>query len=151
MRYYLIPGLGADERVFRNLRFPPRSEITCLGWITPHLGESLRAYALRMSARIDKEEEFTLVGLSLGGMIAVEIANHRPVRRVILISSVPLSAHLPRYFRLIARSRLHQFLPVSILKNASRLKRLFTRETSEDKAMLRVMISDCSNEFIRWA
>ena len=151
MKVYFISGLAADRRVFKNIRLPEGFEEVYLDWIPPMKNESLRDYSLRLSERIDTNEEYILVGLSMGGMIAVEIANQlRPVRTII-ISSVPDSNHLPYYFRVGARLYLHRMIPIRLIKQAAIAKRLFTTESKEDKEMLKIIIRESDPRFIKWA
>ncbi|WP_127133132.1 alpha/beta fold hydrolase [Pseudoflavitalea rhizosphaerae] len=150
-RVYFISGLAADERVFKHIRLPEGVEMVHLNWIKPEKDESLPDYAMRLSEKIDVSEPFALVGLSFGGMLATEIAKRfRPVQTV-LISSIPLSAHLPKYFRAAAAIRLHKVVPIGFVKMMARSKRFFTRETGEDKKLLLQIIQESDTSFIRWA
>lgn len=106
---------------------------------------------MRLAERIDHAEPFVLAGLSMGGMMAIEISKlYHPVF-TILLSSVPCSAHLPFYYRAAAKLRLHRIIPISILKSASFVKRFFTTEKNEDKKLLQQLIRDTDPAFIRWA
>jgi hypothetical protein len=87
----------------------------------------------------------------MGGMIAVEIANHLSSLHTIIISSIPVSNQLPFYFRVAARLYLHRFIPIRLVKNAAIAKRLFTTETKEDKEMLKTIIRESDPNFIKWA
>ena len=156
MKVYFISGLAADSRVFKHIRLPEGCEIIHLNWITPENNESLSSYAERLSAKIDSSEPFALLGLSMGGMIACEIANaftrhSKKPHITILLSSVPVHHHLPVYFKLFYSLRLHRMIPVQLLKSASLLKRLFAPDTSEDKFILRQVIKDSDPVFIKWA
>ncbi|HEY0434517.1 MAG TPA: hypothetical protein VGC95_11625, partial [Chitinophagaceae bacterium] len=73
MKAYFISGLGADRRAFYRIQMPSSIQIVHLDWIDPLPKESLNDYALRFSKLIDRHEEFILVGLSFGGMLAVEL------------------------------------------------------------------------------
>jgi pimeloyl-ACP methyl ester carboxylesterase len=151
VKVYFISGLAADRRIFKNIRLPEGFEPVYLDWITPEKNESLRAYALRLAEGIDRSEKFVLVGLSMGGMAAVEIANHLHATLTIIISSVPISKHLPPYFRLAARMYLHHLVTVRLMKVAAIAKRFFTTETKEDKEMLKTIIRESDPVFIKWA
>ena len=115
----------------------------------PHKDETLPGYALRMAFRIDKSEKFSVAGLSFGGMIATEIANHLGAENTILISSIPVYEQLPVYYRMAGKLGLHRLMPTSLIQHASWLKRLFTPETREDKVMLKNMIRDIDPVFIQ--
>ncbi len=143
--------MAADERVFKYVRLPEGYEIVHLTWITPYKDESLASYAVRMAERIDISEPFVLVGLSFGGMLVTEIAKRYPPVKTILIASIPLSAHLPGYFRVAAVMRLHKVVPIGLVKTAARLKRFITNEKSEDKKLLWEIIKSSDPKFIRWS
>lgn len=151
MKVYFISGLGADSRVFHHIQLPPGFEAVYLDWIKPKQNESLHGYATRLAERIDASDKFILVGLSMGGMMAVEIAKRYHPVMTILLSSVPCSPNLPFYFRVAGKLRLHKLVPVSLLKSASFIKRFFTVEKKEDKKLLRQLIYDTDPAFIRWA
>lgn len=151
MKAYFISGMAADSRVFRHIKLPEGYEPVYLDWIEPEKNESLPNYAMRLAARIDPEEPFALIGLSFGGMLAIEIAKlHKPVMTV-LISSIPLSTHLPRYFRTMAKLRLHKFVPISLLKTSAAAKRFFTNEKNDDKRLLWQIIRESDPMMIRWS
>lgn len=151
MKAYFISGMAADERVFKYVRLPEGYEIVHLTWIDPLQDESLSSYAIRMAERIDTSEPFVLVGLSFGGMLVTEIAKRYPPVKTILIASIPLSAHLPGYFRIAAKMRLHKVVPIRLVKTAARLKRYITREKSEDKKLIWEIINSSDPKFIRWS
>lgn len=151
MKAYFISGMAADSRVFRHIKLPEGYEPVFLDWIAPEKNESLQAYAMRMAERIHTHEPFTLIGLSFGGMLATEIAKHYKPVMTVLISSIPLSTHLPGYFRTMAKLRFHKFVPIRLLKSSAAAKRFFTNETSEDKKLLWQIIRESDPAMIRWS
>jgi pimeloyl-ACP methyl ester carboxylesterase len=151
MNVYFISGIGADKRIFKNIELPANTKRFYLDWIKPLRNESLHSYALRLADTIDKQHPFVVVGLSFGGMLAAEIVNTYSNGRAIIISSIPSSKHLPKYFRIAGKLKLHKVIPVSILKSVSILKRFFTAETAEQKAYLKKSIKELDTSFVRWA
>lgn len=151
VKVYLISGLAADYRIFKNLIFPSGIEPVYLDWITPEKDETLKNYALRLAEKIDTSEKFALMGLSMGGMIAVEIAKKFPTVKLILLSSIPVNSHLPFYFGWSRVLRLHKIIPVSWFRYGSIAKRLFTAESAEDKAILKQIIRESDPKFVKWA
>src|SRR3954469_9497350 len=101
-RIIFFTGLGCDERMVA----PHRSidaDIDFAPWIDPLPEESLFAYARRMAAAIDVSTPFYLAGISLGGMVALEVARvHRPLG-LILLSTCRSRAGVPWPQRLIAQ------------------------------------------------
>ncbi len=151
MKVYFVSGLAADSRVFKNIRLPADCVPVFLEWIEPLKNESLQDYAWRLAESIDISEPFGIIGLSMGGMISTEIARQCKPSVTILISSVPGSKQLPFYFKAAGSLRLHKLVPVSLVKKAAKLKRVFTTETEEDKAVLHSIIDDSDDRFIYWA
>lgn len=112
-RLVFFPGLGADERLFGPQRCL-RASLEVVKWIEPHPRESFAEYGRRIADTICSPRPFYLVGVSLGGMIALEVARHVDPLAVILISSCRSCAELPwwsRAGRFIARA-----VPASLQK-----------------------------------
>jgi len=151
MNVYFISGLGADRFIFNKIQLPHGFTKLHLDWIRPQPDEKLEQYAERLSSSIEKDHPFALVGLSFGGMLAMEIARILPAALVVLISSIPSSRCLPPYYKFAGKFDLQRWVPISLLKSASLLKRLFTVETSEEKKYLRKAIRETDPGFIRWS
>lgn len=151
MKVYFISGLAADSRVFKHIKLPVGHEAVYLDWIEPGKNESLQQYAYRLAEKINPSREFALIGLSMGGMMATEIAKLYKPAVTILLSSVPTNAHLPSYFKWAYRLGLHKVVPVGLLKTASILKRGLTPDSPEDKQVLKQVIKDSDPRFIKWA
>ena len=75
MKAYFISGIGADYRLFTHIRLPEGFETCYVHWIPPEKDETLPVYARRLAEQIDTSEPFVLIGFSLGGIMAVEIAS----------------------------------------------------------------------------
>jgi pimeloyl-ACP methyl ester carboxylesterase len=151
MKVYFISGLGGDSRVFQFIELPAGYEKVCVEWIPHKKTESLGDYAIRLAEKIDKSEPFILAGLSMGGMIAVEIAKRYPPVLTILMSSVPLHSHFPQKLRWMHALQLHRIVPVTLYKTASLIKRSFSNEQKEVKELLKELIRDSDPAFLRWA
>ena len=151
LKVYFISGMGADRRIFRHIRLPANFEADYLDWIPFKKGEELEDYAVRLAEGIAPGEPFILIGLSLGGIMAVEIAKRRVPVCTILLSSVPLSGQLPSYFKIARWLPLLDLVPLSFFKSSAILKRMFTLESKEDKALILQMIREADASFIRWA
>ncbi len=148
---YCIPGLGADQRVFARLQLPERFEAVHLTWMPPEKGETLPAYAMRLAAGIDLEKPFVLLGLSMGGMVAAEIASRTNPLKLILLSSISSSQQLPFYYRWAGFFQLPRIVPIRLIRAGAMVKRIFVTEAAEDKKLVQQMIRDSDPAFIRWA
>jgi pimeloyl-ACP methyl ester carboxylesterase len=73
MIVYFLSGLGADERAFQKIILPPEYEIRHIPWELIKGDETLEYYAQKLSLKIDDTQPFLLAGLSMGGIVALEI------------------------------------------------------------------------------
>ena len=92
---YCISGLGADERIFCKLDIPG-STFHFIQWIQPETAEDIYAYAGRLKEQIVHDHP-VLMGVSFGGMMAIELAKIFPVDKVVLISSIKSANELPEW------------------------------------------------------
>lgn len=148
---YLIPGLGADERVFRRLHLT--AEKVVLRWLEPASPtESLTAYAARLAAAVPAQEPCWLVGVSFGGILALAVARLRPLAQVVLISSVASPAELPWTAKLARVSGLHRLLPLGLLRQLPwAAKWFFGVSGREHYQLFQAIIRDTDPAFARWA
>ena len=149
--WYLIPGLGADERVFQFLRL--QGEVHVLRWLPPQTAaETLPHYAARLAAAVPKDQACWLVGVSFGGVLALEVAQRRPLARVVLISSFIGPGELPWLGRLARATGLYRRLPPQLLPRLPRLaKWFFGVKSARDYHLLRQILHDTDPSFTRWA
>jgi pimeloyl-ACP methyl ester carboxylesterase len=147
---YFISGLGADERMFQFLHLKCRNKVY-VHWIQPEDDEPLHDYAVRLAEQIT-EPNPVLVGMSFGGVVAIELAKFLHPRKTILISSIASSETLPWYYRLMGFFRLHQLIPVPLLKRFHFVgPLLFGASTKAEKALLKQVILETDPHFLRWA
>ena len=147
---YIFSGLGADERVMQQLDFSGFST-TFIKWIAPRDKESIENYTTRIIDQITTSNP-TLIGLSFGGIIAIEVAKQIDIKNVILISSVKTIKEIPFYYRLAGQLRLTKLLPTIFLKHSSLiLNWFFGISSSSDKQLLKQILLDTDTYFLRWA
>jgi pimeloyl-ACP methyl ester carboxylesterase len=151
MKTYFISGIGADYRLFTHIRLPEGFECHYINWIAPEQEESLPSYAGRLTAQIDTAEPFTLIGFSLGGIMAVEIAKLFPPACTILISSIPVSSNLPPFYRRAHRLRLQKLASPTLMKALASFKHLVTMRSRDNYKLMREVIRDGDDTFIAWA
>ena len=151
MKVYFIPGIGADYRLFTHIRLPEGYTPSYIHWIDPFDKEKLSDYAFRLSGQIDNSEPFILVGVSLGGMMAVEMAKRLDPVCTIIISSIPVITHLPGYFRLAGKLGLGKLIPASFLKAATKAKHALTMRPAANRQLMFDIIRAGDDRFICWA
>jgi pimeloyl-ACP methyl ester carboxylesterase len=147
---YIFSGLGADERVFRELDFKGFST-TFIKWIIPFANESIENYAKRLLDQI-KTTKPTLIGLSFGGIMAVEVSKHIETEKLILISSAKTKHEIPFYYRFAGKVGLHKLLPTGILKTTNCVTIwLFGTSSNGEKLLLKQILNDTDSTFLKWA
>lgn len=149
---YLIPGLGADRRMYEpQMSILERYEV--LEHQKPLPGENLRAYAIRLTARIDTSAPFILIGTSLGGILSMEIARIVQPQKVILISSVKHRGELPLWIRVMKYLKLHKLLSGKrfIDFSKSNIRVLITKRDTRVAKLLMDMHEDADPDFVEWA
>lgn len=147
---YIFSGLGADERVFQRLDFSGYST-TFIKWNIPQQKETIEHYATRLLEQITTTKPI-LIGLSFGGLIAVEVAKQIATAKVISISSVKTKYEIPFYYRIAGHIGLHKLFPTKILKNSNFITNWFFGTTSlYDKQLLKQILIDTDPTFLKWA
>lgn len=147
---YIFSGLGADERVFQCLDFAGYST-TFIKWIAPLNDETIEQYTTRLLDQITTTKP-TLIGLSFGGLISVEVAKQIDTEKVILIASAKTKNEIPFYYRIAGKLQLHSLLPSSLFKSANFITNWFFGASSpEDKQLLKQILIDTDPTFLKWA
>lgn len=146
---YFISGMGADKRVFQFLDLAFCNPVF-IEWISPLRGESISNYAARLKEQITDKEP-VIVGLSFGGMIAVEIAKQISVKRLVLLSSAKSEKEIPYYIRSLRYLPLHKLMPASFLRWANQFAyRLMGIAGRNDKIIVASMFREADGPFLLW-
>ncbi len=111
----MMPGMAANPSIFEHIKLDDNIfEVVYLSWQVPHKGESLQAYAKRMSQLI-RHKNPVLIGVSFGGILVQEIARLISVQRVIIISSVKSYFELPTRMKLAKKTKAYKILPTGMV------------------------------------
>lgn len=151
MTIYFLSGLGADERVFQRLVIPGHHKIY-LSWLTPNKSELLSEYAKRMSEKINTKEPFVLIGLSFGGMLAIEMMEFVKPAKTFLISSAASINELPFYYRWAGKLKMDKLLPEKKMSQSNAfLYWCFGVQTKNEQVILKEILSATDAKFTKWA
>jgi pimeloyl-ACP methyl ester carboxylesterase len=149
-KIYCISGLGADEKIFKNLELSGY-ELHHISWMRPHSGETIENYASRMAARIE-EDDAILLGVSFGGMIGIEIARQRSLKKLILVSSIKSVEEQPRWMKVAGKLKLNKVLPTKSLKLTERIdNRRLGVSNDEELQMARYYRKNADTVYVEWA
>ncbi len=109
MDVYLLPGVACDRRLFEKFELPGH-DLFPLDWPRIEPNHSLADIARTLSERIDRSKPHVLLGVSMGGMVAQELALLTDPRKVILVSSITGPQEWPALLRNSRRFRLHNLI-----------------------------------------
>jgi len=147
---YIFSGLGADERVFQRLDFGVH-KTTFIKWIPPSENETIEQYSTRLLDQITATKPI-LIGLSFGGIIAIEVAKQIDSEKIVLIASAKTRNEIPFYLRFIGKLGIHNIIPTKLLKSSNFITHWFFRTNSSfDKEILKQILIDTDPTFLRWA
>ena len=138
---YIFSGLGADKRVFKYLDFS-KYNATFIDWINPFENESIEDYAKRLTVQVTSEKPI-LIGLSFGGIMAVEVGKIIESKKIILIASAKNKSEIPFYYRLAGFLNLHKLIPTKLMKKSNFLSFwFFGINSKENKNLLTEILKD---------
>lgn len=149
---YYISGLGADHRAYMFLNFE-EYESKHIAWVEHNDKDTLGTYAAKLIAQIDQSRPVILIGTSLGGMLAIEVAKQIKVEHTFLISTIKNKAEQPAYFNFFRWFPMYEWMPNNVMGNPDFwMKFLFPAGMKSDwKEMFADMFSKWSPSFLRWA
>ena len=151
-RIVFFPGLGCDHRMVepnRGIHLP----FDVPPWLPTRFGEPLADYAARMAGRIDADGPIYLAGVSLGAMVAREVARHVPCRGLILIAGCRSWRGVPFLYRQVGRiaSRAPRRLAWPVKRVMPRVRILFGMRSGADVSLFERMLGDADVDFIQWS
>lgn len=147
MIMYAISGLDADERVFQNLNLSIK--IIHIKWIAIEPKDTIETYTNRIAKLINTSEDFGILGLSFGGLIAVEVSKILNPKFTILLSSVEVKSELPALFRIVGKTRMLHLIPSYFFRLPISIACwLFG---TKNKTLLKNIINDADLVFYKWA
>lgn len=151
-KIFLIPGLGADTRLYNYIDIPEDNEVVPVDWIKPHETDTLETYAQNIIYQHDIRPNSIVIGTSLGGMLTIEIAKKVNLKKAILISGIKTKNEAPAYFSVFRVLPIYKILPDRMLNKLGFLiKPLFGQLKDSDAWLFNDMLSKNSPEFMKWA
>jgi pimeloyl-ACP methyl ester carboxylesterase len=147
---YCISGLGADERIFSKLSLA-NTRFRYMQWLIPENKETIESYAARMAHQIHHNNP-VIMGVSFGGMMAIEIARVVPTAKVILVSSVKSHQELPQWMKISGKLKLNKLMPPKPAEWMSLLENTFLgAESAEEVALCNEFRKTVHPGYLRWA
>lgn len=146
---YCIPGLGIDCRVFGKLNLPSVI-LKEIDFHSTQPGTSIEEYAAQLAEKISDENPI-LLGLSMGGIMAIEISRMMPVEKLILISTVKNKKEIPSLLRFIPKVTPSNTKTTQLAIGAGmNLKPFYFNSGNEGRKLFEEMVRDADLNFINW-
>ncbi len=148
---YLLPGLGADVRIFNRILPGDGFELIALPWIPAGSAANLRDYAALLHAHYQPEPPYVLGGVSLGGMLAQEWARIAPPQALVLISTAVSRSDMAVFIRAASALGVGPVLNKPLLVTLAGLGDRFVSKSAEGRALFQQMLHLCDEDFMAWA
>ena len=150
-KIFLIPGLGADYRIYKNMEFQGY-DIVNITWIEPNPKDTLADYAQKLIDHYHIQAGSIVVGNSLGGMLAMEIAKKMELNKVLLISSIKTKSEAPKSHLWYRRIPVYKILPAGLFpKLGVFVKFAFGKMNKPDQWLFVDMLEKTPPHFAKWA
>ena len=149
--FYLIPGQGSDGRLFKNIIIE-KYDTQIIEYVVPLKGETMATYAMRLATQIDTTKRFSIVGVSLGGMLAIEMSKILQPEEVILIASAKTKQEIPKLYQFFKQFPVHRVLGGRFYKFWTiLLQPLYEPLSKEDQKLWRSMMKEKDPVFMKRA
>lgn len=147
---YLVPGIGADHRVFETIRLDG-FDTTIIVWERPLPHEPISDYAKRISKQV-KHERPLFIGLSFGGIIAAELSLIFPGSKFILISSIASRMEVPWWARHAAAVGMNKWFSGEFMKKPNpAIRWIFSIAPGYQRKLFDAILHDSDPVFLHWA
>ncbi len=141
--------MGVTKQSLKHLHIN-NAETHYIDWIECDKNESLADYSKRLIEQIQHPSPI-IIGISFGGILAIEIAKLIPIEKVILIASVKTRGELPGYYKLVGNLGLHKLFSGATIKNIAIKGGKFLRVTGiENGSIIKNMLDHTDDVFYKW-
>lgn len=150
-KVFLIAGMGADVRLFKNLDLSG-FEVIDVAWIEPEPTDTITTYAAKLVQKYNITAQGNVIGVSLGGMFAVEIAKQVELKNVIIISSIKTIDEAPFYYKIFRALPVYKLIPANLmLSMGAWLKPFFSKKMGGESYLFDSMLRNTSPKFLKWS
>lgn len=150
-KIFLIAGLGADTRLYNNIDLGD-NDVIPIDWIEPNETDTLTTYAQKIIYQYLIKDNDIVIGVSLGGMLTVEIAKQVRLSKAILISTIKSIDEAPWYFKFFNAVPIQKLIGGRTLSKLGYfIKPLFGHLNDQDAWLFHDMLKKSSPKFLKWA
>lgn len=139
---YLFPGQGSDSRLFDELQIDSQFEVRVIHYPIPECASGMAEFAALLIPQIDTSLPYYFIGVSMGGMICVELCDKLHPQKTIIISSAQTKFDLPLRYRFQQQVPLYKIFPGSwILEGAKLLQPWVEPDRNKHKEVFKSMLA----------
>lgn len=142
---YLIPGQGSDYRIYKYFKFQDYDTVH-IKYIVPDENDNMKSYARKLSKQIDTSKSFSITGVSLGGMLAVEMSEFLNPEEVIIISSAKNRNELPFRYKFMKKIPLNNIFGGNFLRTVAPTAQIIVEPDSRKEREVCVSMLKNKNE-----
>lgn len=147
---YCFPSQGADKRIFDSINFDTAFDIQIVEYGTPEKGMSMESFAKQLSGQIDTSKPFILLGISLGGMICIELSEMINPEKTIIISSAKNKNELPFRYKFQKVIPIYKILGGrTLLAGAQILQPIVEPDRNKNKKTFKSMLASKNPLYIK--
>jgi pimeloyl-ACP methyl ester carboxylesterase len=142
---YCFPGQGSDKRIFDSLTIDSQFNIKIIEYSTPEKDMTLNSFAKQLSTQIDTTHKFILLGVSLGGMICVELSELLNPVKTIIISSAKNRHELPYRYNFQKKIPIYKLLPGKLLLAGAKMLQPIVEPDRKNNRKTFISMLGCKN------
>jgi len=149
-KVYFLPGQGSDKRIFDSLAIDSNYTLKFLEYDSLVKKMPLSELANKISTLIDTSEKFALVGVSMGGMLSIEINEILNPEKVIIISSAKNRNELPFRYKFQRIIPLFEIFPARVIYwGAKILQPLVEPDRNKNKETFKSMLYSKKPKYLK--
>ncbi|WP_448699409.1 hypothetical protein ACFGVR_20640 [Mucilaginibacter sp. AW1-3] len=150
-KVFLIAGMGADVRLFKNLDLSG-FETVDVAFIDPDPKDTIASYAQKLIAKYHITPHSNIIGVSFGGMLAVEVARQVEIKNVIIISSIKSINEAPSYYKVFRVLPVYKLITGKLMLSVGKLlKPFFSKKMGGESHLFDSMLRNTSPGFLKWS
>lgn len=116
----------------------------------PEKGTSMKQFAYQLAKEIDTTQPFVLIGVSLGGMLCVEISEILNPEKVIIVSSAKNRSELPFRYKFQKAIPIYKLIPAKFLHFGARiLQPIVEPDRKHNKETFKQMLAAKNPKYIK--
>ena len=151
-KIFFISGLGADSRAFTLIQEFKGYQNVFLEWVPHQKNDTIVSYTAKLFENQQPNENDVIVGLSFGGLIALEAAKHYSIKKIILLSSFRDKRDLTKLNQFLLNIRAYAIMPNFRINWFDKIAlQFFSIKSEEGKKGLLDMMQKTNPKFIKWA